>query len=215
MRKSVVFFGMLLSIFTSCNLSNEKTISKSEEPVIDAIMLRRSIRNYTDEPVTREMLQKIAECGVMTPSSHNSQTWEVRVVDNKQWIDSCSNAYIAAVKKAGKYEQVKFMFSQPYKNVFRNAPAVFFIATQPDARLACEGIGMLGENIMLAAVDLGLGTCALGTVREIFAEPGMEKYTKALEFSDGYQLSYAIAIGYPAETPAETPRDMSKIKFIE
>ncbi|MBQ7459162.1 MAG: nitroreductase family protein [Bacteroidales bacterium] len=37
-------------------------------PVIETIMARRSIRHYTDQPVARELLQKIAECGVNAPT---------------------------------------------------------------------------------------------------------------------------------------------------
>ena len=214
-KKVIVLFAMSIAISaTSCHTAeNTKNISKT--PVVDAIMARRSIRNYKDMPVEREKLELLAKCGVMAPSSHNNQTWEVRVVDSKAWIDSCSNTYVEAIKKAGKYDRMKFMFTQPYRNIFRNAPAVIFIGTKPESRFACEGIGMLGENIMLAAGDLGLGSCALGTALEIFAEPGMEEFVKSLEFPEGYTLRYALAIGYPDETPEATPRDLSKIRFVE
>lgn len=204
-----------MTFFTGCYNSHKETTSTSDTPIIDAIMSRRSIRQYTNEPVSRDLLQKVAECGVMAPSSHNNQTWAVRIVDSQEWIDSCSNTYIAAVKEAGKYDQVKFMFSEPYKNIFRNAPAVIFIGTNPSARFACEGIGMLGQNMMLAATDLGLGTCALGTALEIFSEPGMEPFVEDLDFPEGYSLRFAIAIGHPDESPKRTERDFEKIKFVE
>jgi nitroreductase len=68
---------------------------------------------------------------------------------------------------------------------------------------------------MLAATELGLGTCCLGSVQMIFAEPAMADFISSLGFSDGYKLSYALAVGYPDETPQPKTRDFSKIKFVE
>ena len=53
-------------------------------PVIDNIMARRSIRQYSQEPVDREVMTKILECGINAPNGQNRQSWEVRVVDNPE-----------------------------------------------------------------------------------------------------------------------------------
>lgn len=45
--------------------------------------------------------------------------------------------------------------------------------------------------------------------------PAAAGYLKKLDFSDGYELLYAIAFGYPDEAPAAKPRDTSKVKFID
>ena len=61
-----------------------------QNPVIEAIMSRRSIRKYKDTPVEREKLQLIAECGVNAPNGMNAQRWEVRIVDNAESIAAIS-----------------------------------------------------------------------------------------------------------------------------
>jgi len=106
------------------------------------------------------------------------------------------------------------MHTPTFKNIFRNAPAVIFVAA-PEGEFSDVNIGMLGENIMLAATELGLGTCCLGSVLFTFAEPEMGKYVESLNFSEGYRLRYALAVGYPDETPEAKARDLSKIKFVE
>ncbi|MBQ5648492.1 MAG: nitroreductase [Alistipes sp.] len=179
--------------------------------VIEAIESRRSIRAYKDTPVEREKLQRLAEYGVKAPSAMNNQEWEIRIVDNKEWIDACTADYLKAVEGTDKAE---YMLTPTFKNVFRNAPAVIFVAA-PKCDFAGENIGFLGQNIMLAATELGLGTCCLGSVRMIFADPAMQKHLESLGFSEGYTLSYALAVGYPDETPEATERDLSKIKFVE
>ena len=188
------------------------TESQSRSSVVETIEVRRSIRAYKDRPVEREKLQLLAECGVKAPSAMNRQEWEVRIVDSKAWIDDCTADYLKAVEGTGKADYMKN--APGFKNIFRNAPAVIFVAA-PEGVFAGENVGCLAQNIMLAATELGLGTCFLGSVQMMFAEPAMAEYVKSLNFSEGYRLRYALAVGYPDESPEAKPRDMSKIKFVE
>lgn len=187
------------------------TESQKKSGVIEAIEARRSIRVYKDTPVEREKLQTIAECGVKAPSARNLQEWEVRIVDSKEWIDACTATYLKAIEGTDK---ASYMLTPGFKNIFRNATAVIFVAA-PEGLFSGVNVGMLGENMMLAATELGLGTCCLGSVQMTFAEPTMEEYLSSLGFSEGYKLSYALAVGYPDESPEAKPRDMEKIKFVE
>ena len=187
------------------------TESQKKSGVIEAIEARRSIRVYKDTPVEREKLQTIAECGVKAPSARNLQAWEVRIVDSKEWIDACTATYLKTVEGTDK---ASYMLTPGFKNIFRNATAVIFVAA-PEGLFSGVNVGMLGENMMLAATELGLGTCCLGSVQMTFAEPAMEEYLLSLGFSEGYKLSYALAVGYPDESPEAKPRDMEKIKFVE
>lgn len=187
------------------------TESQKKSGVIEAIEARRSIRVYKDTPVEREKLQTIAECGVKAPSARNLQEWEVRIVDSKEWIDACTATYLKAVEGTDK---ANYMLTPGFKNIFRNATAVIFVAA-PEGLFSGVNVGMLGENMMLAATELGLGTCCLGSVQMTFAEPTMEEYLLSLGFSEGYKLSYALVVGYPDESPEAKPRDMEKIKFVE
>lgn len=187
------------------------TESQKKIGVISAIEARRSIRAYKDTPVEREKLQLIAECGVWAPNAMGKQNWEVRIVDSKEWIDGATAAYLKAVEGTGK---VDYMLTPTFKNIFRNASAVIFVGA-PDGLFAGEDVGCLGQNMMLAATELGLGTCFLGSAQMMLADPAMEEYLQSLGFSEGYKLRYALAVGYPDETPDAKPRDMSKIKFVE
>ena len=209
MKQVVCLLALCVTALLSVWLVTE---SKNRSSVVEAIEARRSIRAYKDTPVEREKLQFLAECGVKAPSAMNRQEWEVRIVDSKEWIDGCTAAYLKAVEGTGKAD---YLTKDPnFKNIFRNAPAVIFVGA-PDGLFAGENIGCLGQNIMLAATELGLGTCFLGSVQMMFAEPAMAEYVSSLGFSDGYRLRYALAVGYPDEAPAAKERDMAKIKFVE
>lgn len=208
MKQVVCLLALCVTALLSVWLVTE---SQKKSGVIDAIEARRSIRAYKDTPVEHKKLQLLAECGVKAPSAMNRQEWEVRIVENKEWIDNCTAAYLKAVEGTDK---AKYMLTPTFKNIFRNAPAVIFVAA-PEGVFAGENVGCLSQNIMLAATELGLGTCFLGSVQMMFAEPAMAEYVASLGFSEGYRLRYALAVGYPDEAPDAKPRDMTKIKFVE
>lgn len=178
-----------------------------QNPVIEAIMSRRSIRKYKDTPVEREKLQLIAECGVNAPNGMNAQRWEVRIVDNAESIAAISEEY----KKANP----QLLERDPgFKNMFRNAPAVICVAVPAGD----DGVnaGLLGENIMLAAHSIGLGTvCLGGPVRFLKDSEAGRAFIARLGFSEDYSLLYMIGVGYPDEAPDAKPRDLSKISFVD
>ena len=188
-----------------------KQTENMENPVIEAIMARRSVRHYTDMPVKREVLLKIAECGINAPNAMNKQEWEVRIIDSKEYFDG--------VTEIMKKEMPGFINTEDpkFRNGFRNATAAFAIACPADeSGMLLQNVGLMSENICLAAQSLGLGTCVMGgpamflnTCEE--AKP----YLDRLEFSEGYKLQIVIAVGYPDESPEAKPRDVSKIQFVD
>ncbi len=186
---------------------NESECCQEANPVIEAIMSRRSIRKYKDTPVEREKLQLIAECGVNAPNGMNAQRWEVRIVDSAESINAITEKF-----KEANPEMVAR--DENFKNMFRNAPAVIFIAV-PEGE---DGInaGLMGENMILAAQSLGLGTvCLGGPVNFLKNSADGKAFLGKLGFSEGYSLLYMIGVGYPDETPDAKPRDLSKIRFVE
>lgn len=188
--------------------SGTKSDTKAENAVIEAIMSRRSIRVYKDTPVEREKLQRIAECGVNAPNAMNAQNWNVRIIDSKEYIDGITEIYKAANPEAVQRDP-------NFKNMFRNAPAVIAVAA-PQGGYSSIDCGLLGENIMLAAHSLGLGTCCLGgPVRFLSSNADAKPYLDRLKLDDGYELLYLIAVGYPDEAPEARPRNLDKIRFVE
>ena len=194
---------------SSCQNENT-TMNNSDTPVIDAIMARRSIRQYKETPVPRELLQQIAECGVNAPNAMNKQEWEVRILDDANYMNE--------VTELMKQEMPQFVNSDApgFRNAFRNAMALIAVAC-PDDELGMTliNVGLMGENMCLAAQELGLGTCIMAAP-SIFmnASESAKPYLEKFGFTPGYKLRYFVAVGYPDETPAAKPRDLGKIKFV-
>ena len=194
------------------SVSQQETVKGVEgmsqsEAVVKTIMERRSIRKYKPQPVEREKMQTIVECGVNAPNAMNRQPWEIRVVDNPDFINGVTELY--------KKEQPKAAEDPNFKNMFRNAPTVVFIGRDVQSGSAEFDCGLLSENMMLAAQSMGIGSCCLGSPAAFMRSPAAAEYLKQLGFSEGYELLYCIAFGYPDEGPAAKPRDLTKIKFVE
>lgn len=177
------------------------------DTVIETIMTRRSVRAYLPEAVDRESMQRIVECGINAPSGMNSQPWAVRIVDSKEYIDGLTELFVASRPEAAA--------DPSFRNMFRNAPTVVFIASPDDGRGEFD-CGLLAENMMLAAWSMGIGSCCLGSpVGFMLSAPEAAPYVEHLNLPDGYRLLCAIGFGYPDETPEAKERDRSKVQFVE
>ena len=213
----VAYLALLLILFGSCT-QTQKTAPEKEtvshdscqtelcNPVITTILERRSIRKYKPIPVEKDKLELIVKCGLNAPSGMNKQPWEVRVVDSQDYIDGLTEIF--------KKENPKMTEDPNFKNMFRNAPALIFVASPKDGsgQLDC---GLLGENMMLAAWSLGLGSCCQGgPIAFMKSSEAAKPYVEKLQISDDYQLLYVIGIGYADESPEAKPRDMNKAMFI-
>ena len=216
MKHLFILLVSAMMVATSCTSTNPKTENAPAEeatnPVIETILSRRSIRTYKDQPVARELLQQIAECGISAPNGMNAQQWEVRIVDSKEWIDGATTAFKSGVKADSPMAK---QFSDPsFKNMFRNAPAVIFIAHKPGmcTKIDC---GLMAGNMVLSAKSLGLGSvCMMGPLG-FFSTPAGEPFLKSLNLSEGYELLLCVGIGYADEQPEARPRRKEVIQFVE
>lgn len=199
----IALFFCAMTLGLNCMAQNE--CNKQDNKVIETIMQRRSIRKYKDTPVEREKLELIANCGIAAPNAMNRQAWAIRIIDSQEFI----NGSTEAAKK------VNPKITGNDKNIYRNAPAIICVAV-PNDNFSMIDAGLLGENMMLAAQSLGLGTCCLGGVTsQLNTMPELNDYLQKLKLPQNYKIAYVLAIGYPDEQPEVKLRDKSKIMFIE
>ena len=212
-RMKQAAWALLLFPLMACGNAQQPASSHAADStrneVIETIMARRSIRKYKPQPVQRDTLKQILECGIHAPNGMNKQSWAIRVVDNPEYINGISELF--------KKKNPERVASDPnFKNMFRNAPTVVFIANDTSYGASQIDCGLLGENMVLAAWSMGIGSCCLGSpVGFMLSEPEAADYVKRLKLPEGYNLLYCIAFGYPDESPEAKPRDESKIMFVD
>lgn len=209
MKRFFEYAVALVAAISAVGCCSEQSNSSKEEAVIETIMTRRSVRDYKEEPVCREAMAEILKCGIYAPSALNLQPWAIRVVDSKEFIDGVTA--IAVAQNPTIAEQPNF------RNFFRNAPTVAFIACPVESYSGEFDCGLLSENMMLAAWSKGIGSCCLGSAVPLMNSPEALPYLERLQFPADYKLQVAIAFGYPADdfVPVAPERDETKAFYIE
>lgn len=163
-----------------------------EDPAIQAILGRRSIRRFLQKPVEAEKIDCLLECACAAPSAANSRPWHFVVIDERAVLDALGEAH-------------------PYGKMLYQAPLAVVVCGQPEksdfARLYWEeDCSAAMENLQIAAHALGLGSVWLG-VRHT---PEREQAVRhILGIPQGITVLGIAAIGYPDEikppTRASTP----------
>ena len=211
MKLIKTFVGCLcLMAMASCGEGNKSvkedvTMDEGKNAVIETIMARRSIRKYKDEPVSREVLDQIMECGINAPNGQNKQSWEVRVVDKPEVMAEINNLFNAAYPNMDNAS-----------GCFRGAPVMVFIARAKSYDFSAYDCGLMAENMMLSAWSLGVGSICLGSpVRMINDNPACAPILERLGFSEDYEFCLCVGLGYADEAPAAKPRDKAKVKYVE
>lgn len=202
----MIFAALIAATALSCTEQpKEQTVMEEKNQVIETIMARRSIRKYQDRPVSRDTLNKIMECGINAPNGQNKQSWEVRIVDNADFMKEIDEAM------AKSHPDVEFA-----KGCMRGAPVMVFIARDLSYDFSAYDCGLMSQNIMLSAWSMGVGSICLGSpVRFLTDNDVCKPVLEKLGFSEGYELCLCIGLGYADESPEAKPRDMGKVKFVE
>ena len=202
-----IFISLIVLTITLISCAPSTPKEKTENAVIEAIMARRSIRQYHAVPVGRDTLMQIMTCGINAANGQNKQSWEVRVVDNPTTLAQIQDL-MATGNTALNPDMVK--------GCMRGAPVMVFIARDLNYDFSAYDCGLLAGNIMLAAQSMGVGSICLGSpVRFINEAENSAEILNILGYSENYELCLCIGLGYAAETPAAKPRDINKVKFLD
>lgn len=208
-------FKILLGLALACSMfscsvptQQEAKADEGKNEVIETIMTRRSVRKYQPQAVNRDTMQIILNCGINAPNAINRQAWEVRVLDNPETIQKLTELYVK--------ENPKEAENTNFRNMFRNAPTIAFIANDTTFAYSPVDCGLMAENMILSAWSMGIGSCCLGgPARFMKANLEANEILKQMGFSENYDLLLCIGFGYPAETPAAKPREVAKVKFLD
>ncbi len=184
MRKTELTTGVLavlaLSFAVKAFIFNGPS---AEEAALENIMIRTSIRSYTNEPVSDEQVEKLLRAGMAAPSAANAQPWKFIVIRDKVMLqelaDSLSNARIVA-------------------------GADLAIIVAGDQRKMAEGdlrdywvddAAAATENILLAANAMGLGAVWTGIYPRKWIEDPIRKITDMPSYLIPLSM---VPIGHPA-----------------
>lgn len=177
---------------------------------------RRSIRKYKTDPIPQEIIQRILDGAMEAPSGKNRQNWRFIVLTGKKRDD-----YLRLSQQS--WERIRdilktrlkpslYDFTERFFYTLGQAPVVIFcysINSADEKFLTSIGsVYMAAENINLAAVAEGLGTCTMGAPLEI--KDDVNQFlgvTEWAEYKAGEcELLCAITLGHPDHEPPKAPR---------
>jgi nitroreductase len=164
--------------------------------LLEGIYTRRSVRDYTDQPVAREQVLEVIKAGSWAPSGLNNQPWRFVIVRDK-----AKRGELAKLTRYGRIIEAAPVSIA----VFIDRTAMYHDTKDHQAIGACL------QNMLLAVHALGLGGVWLGEILKSGAE-----VRNLLGLSDHLELMAVIALGHPQNRERRSNRkDISELLLKE
>ncbi len=198
---------------------------------LDFIYQRKSVRQFKDTKIPKNDILELLKAATYAPSPKHQQNWHFVILQNKDLIHKMADIVTESHENIGNLaknekDYKRHMSVINYYTCFKHAPVVILvygceynmieykILKENDApqeildvlvspQSGAQAIGAAVENFLLAATEMGYGTCYMTgpthAKKQIEALIGFEK--------EGYELMSMISLGVPEEnTPPQPPR---------
>jgi nitroreductase len=160
---------------------------RNQNPVVEAIRRRRSVRQFTREAVSEEVVNQVLESGSWAPSGKNNQPWKFAVIRDRVLKES-----LASLTHSG--------------SIIREAAvciAIFLdLSRVYDRTKDVQAVGACIQNMLLTVHSLGLGGVWLGEILK-----NKEKVKELLNGDENLELMAVVAFGHAAKRLTGGERD--------
>ncbi len=180
----VVLLILGVNMFSKNDSADQSLPDHPASSVSEVIHRRSSVRDYTTQKVSKEILEKLVRAGMAAPSAMNKQPWSFIIVDEREILDA-------------------FAEQLPTSAMAKKAAAAILVCG--DLEKAGEGwlqqywiqdCSAASQNILLAITESGLG----GVWTSVYpAEDRMEKVAQILNLPEHIVPLNIIPLGYPSQ----------------
>jgi nitroreductase len=178
----------------------------------ETLLARRSVRSYASRKVEESTVRKLLQAAVQAPSAMNRQPWLFSIVQDvgqlKRYSDRAKAMLLSQTSADPKASHYAERLQDPAFNIFYDASTLIVIGVGERGTYTDADCWLAAANLMLAAVDAGLGTCPIGfaipvlNLPEVKAEIGLPPAGVAVA---------PILVGYPTVAPPPVPRPDAKV----
>lgn len=172
--------------------------------VLEKLKSRRSIRKYKPDAIPQDILDQIIKAGLYAANGMGYQNTIIVQVTNKDIRDKISkmNCEIGCWKEGF--------------DPFYGAPAMLIVLAKKDwANRVYDGSLVMG-NLMLAAHELGVGSCWIHRAKEEFETEWGKELLKSLGIEEEYEGIGHCALGYAeGNIPKTAPRKENRVFYIK
>lgn len=172
--------------------------------LLEKMKTRRSIRKYKPDTVPQQILDKIIEAGTYAASGKNMQSAIIIQVTNRELRDKIAKMNC----EIGGWEEGF--------DPFYGAPAMLIVLAKKDNPNHIYDGSLVMGNLMLAAHELGLGSCWINRAREEFESEWGKELLRSLGITEEYEGIGHCALGYiDGEYPKTPPRKENRVFYIK
>jgi nitroreductase len=189
---------------------------------LEAILTRRSTRNYKSDAVEEKKLDQILQAARQAPSGGNNQTSHFLVIRNRdvlrKLIGMTEAAFAGMEITEATYASLKHAITASKRGGYvfcYNAPVLIAVANRRDYGNNMADCACAIENMMVAANALDLGSCWINQLRWLNEEPALVEYLRSLGMKEDERIYGAVIIGYPAAESGLPNRDLMAQKGNE
>lgn len=166
-------------------MDNTTLNEKNQLTGLDAIMSRRSIRDFTNERIGEETRRTLLMAGMAAPSAHGKKPWRFAIIDNKETLE-------------------RIVALLPWFKSALSADFTILVCGNPSVCVQKEywtvDCAAATENILVAARSINLGSVWMGIAP---IEDNIRKVTEIIELPQGIIPFSMIALGRPANPEAQ------------
>ena len=194
---------------------------------LEAILTRRSTRNYKSDAVEKKKLDQILQAARQAPSGGNNQTSHFLVIRNRdvlrKLIGMTEAAFAGMEITEATYASLKHAITASKRGGYvfcYNAPVLIAVANRRDYGNNMADCACAIENMMVAANALDLGSCWINQLRWLNEEPALVEYLQSLGMKEDERIYGAVIIGYPATESGLPNRNLmaqkgNEVTFID
>lgn len=169
---------------------------------LETIKTRRSIRKYKSDAVPEELIQKVLEAGIYAPSGMGKQSAIIVAVTNKEVRDKLSKLNAEVMGSTN--------------DPFYGAPVVLVVLADKSVPTYIYDGSLVMENLMLAAHEVGLGSCWIHRAKQVFESEEGKEILKSLGIEGDYEGIGHCILGYcDDEEPVAKPGKDNYVYWVK
>ena len=174
---------------------------------IDMIKNRRSVRSFKDEMIPHDVLETILEAGTYAATGMNRQSPIILAVTNRTLRDRLSAMNAQILTLAGR---------DGSRDPFYGAPVVLVVLADKNVPTCIHDGSLVMGNLMLAASELGVGSCWIHRAKETFESEEGKAILRDLGVTGDYVGVGNCVLGYPmGDIPQAKPRKENYVYWAE
>lgn len=193
-------------------------------PVLENIKERRSIRAFSDKPVSRDELATILTAGNYAASGNNVQSWLFTAITNPDLLVKANNVFRESLANspanpaagphfAALVERAK---TDPNMTFMYGAGTFVIVSNQTSNPNAMADSSLALGNMMLEARALGIGSCWINLPARMNQSPIMRAFLDTLEIPADHYVYGALSLGYPkGEWPVAPERKPNTVRIFD